>query len=1259
MKFIDDLFLDKKRDKDAAYLLYLLFSVIILALIIPTIIFRHPSGTDVYTHMYNTLLMADSTSVFDFYEKSFMAESQTYDYPFGMWLFGSLVMKVTGMGISELSYVFPLILSIGIIYFYYIYAYRLVSSKKEAILSSLFMVSMPIVVTGLLNYSTSRFVPVILIPIIILALDKPNIRSVLIQALLVFSLVVTHAGTYLFLMFFSMAYFILYALIWKKFDKGMYILILNLLFIYILAVNVFTYIHPQYIDKGTMVLTISESVSRNLGLEIVKDMGIVFYEKIFVENSFIYAIFWSSLIFFSGRLLKFIHSKIESMEIKKFYAIPIISNIKNVSHGIITAPFWIGPLHVILSIFGFHKIDTAGKCIALSLVFTALFPGAMQSGEGTGSLREIYYLYLIIPITSAIGFYYMISVFEKYLSIKQQKNATTILILLVFISTISAPIIGIIYYGPTLSGTDSEKEDLTWLSKIGNPTEGVPGFAYRERIDLYANKLTPDIPAGSETKRYLNDLKRTYFYNDSEEYTKDLYSFNLKYLISSERILKGFENINGSVTLDSNKKLDKIYSSENNFGFYKYITPPETYRTSISDEFQLDFNEASQKIQDFGSSFLVENEFYKIKLGQSSPEIRYLGTKTKNFLGEGGSYDFITISWNGAYLKRYASYNLNELNYPDISIYKNQIIYKTVLKDEKDFENWATLIVKYTFHEKAITKEIILANDWVTLDKDLSMYMSMSNSIFAPISDFEFNQIESAGDKSVTKKIYPSQDAVILKDKKFNEIYLNENGEGIYIKYSDSKPYPTRLSYMGSTMYKYGTISVDSSNYLSPAESMHLIQDISVGEKSTASNNIAQYTSINPYLYPEGEIPVIFTGWKNDDTFSSDIINKFKVFNIPYNQLISKGTTLSPQNGIFYTGYNTFYDGQRDAYKPFELQKQEIQNMKESLNVNGLLFFQYNLDTIRALSENKMIFADSLMVSSPFMEFFREGLRHPKTAYYHGNETGVVFLPITLPISSSLRPGYEVDELFTQWEDTLSSVYEDEGIANFYWNSYEIGNPNYINRIMDLINIAKSKNMTFTIPETITSHFILMKKIATNVTVGIDYIFLNASNLNQEEIKGVTYRLDLPAISFSCPYSVSNGRISRMKMDNGKCRFYVSFDLGQAETKEVKIEPNTDRNNFDLDFNNVYEGNNVITIRDISGEPVDRATIYIDAHRFESDNKGKTDFSIRRGIHSILVEKPGFNSLESKIEVRGRIYKYIGNFSNIPSLNLSGINKSK
>ncbi len=1249
MKLTRDLLSGQKLDKNTLYLIYLLLSVMILAYIIPTIIFLSPSGTDVYTHMYNTIRMDNSNSLFEFYEKTFEEESLAYGYPFGLWFLGSIVMKVTGIDVHELAYIFPLILAAILVFVYYIYAHRLLLSKNKAILASIFLISMPLMPMAILQYAPSRsVVPMLLIVIIYMAINKPtNLSSVFISGLLVFSLIFTHTGTYMFLMFFSIAYFILYALIWKRFDAGMYILIVSLLFLYVTAVELFPYVHPQYINKGRMVLDISESISSKLGSELVKEMGIIFYDRIFVGNNLIYVIFWSSMILAAGIILLLIHSKIESSHYKNFLAIPVIGNIKNVSHGIATTPFWIGPVHTLLSVFGIFRLDAKGKCIALSLAITALLPGAMGSEGGTGALRELYYLFLIIPISSAAGFYYIVPAIKKY-STNKIKNILLILIVsLLLLPLISAPIIGNLYYLPTISGTKSEKENLIWLSKTGSPDEGAPFFMYRERISLYANKLTPSIPYGSEMRRYTDNLKNTYFSEGAEEYTRDLYSFNIKYIISSDRTLKGFGERRESLRIDSNKQLDKIYSADNNFGIYKYITSPAVSRNSSSEDSGVKLKDSALKIQDFGSTFLVENDFYKVKLSRTSAELNYIGTRTRNMLGEGVASDYIRLTWRGAYSERSAVYNLKDLNYPSILVEDNTITYKTAVRDAKNTENWATLIVKYTFYEKAIKKEVTVVNDRVRSDSDLIMNLWLSSSIFAPLTDFETNQLEYDGKKVRARTIYPSQDSVILQNRIFNELFLSDGGKGLFIKYGDSSPYPTSISYKGSTVYDYGLITVDSSFSLSPSEPITLTQYLSVGDKTTARSNIEYYTSVSPYLYPEARIPVVLVGYldEKDRGYSSDIYERFRDSGITYTEAVTPAGKILLQNGSVPAGYLNTYEKQ--TYKNLSIQNDDIRRIKEALDVNGVLpgSFKYNLDTIKALSDNNILFAAALTVPAPIREFFREGLRHPKPAYYRGEETGVVLIPVTRPASSILRPVFDVENAFSQWKETLDSAVEDGGMAVFFWNAKEIGNPDYIDQVMELVNYSKSRGMSFTAPGEIAAHFRLIQKVSADVAKGADYVILNAVNHNNEEVKGITYRLKLPVLDNSCSYSAVNGRIPRQEKKEGSCLVYVSFDLKAGEQKEVSVEPaNITRKQFKLDFSGVYEGSSVIRVRDDQGNPVAGADVYVDARWLQSDNKGDVELIIRRGMHRIRVEKPGFVSKDYEIEVGGRLYKLLSRF---------------
>src|SRR5690606_6494770 len=120
-----------------------------------------------------------------------------------------------------------------------------------------------------------------------------------------------------------------------------------------------------------------------------------------------------ALIYASGRVCVSVHRRFRQLVNSNYATIPLIGNITNVSHGIITTPFWMGPLHSVLSIFGFFLLDMRGKCIAVALIFAALLPASMGSDVGTGALREIFYLFLIVPVCAAAGFCYILPIIEN------------------------------------------------------------------------------------------------------------------------------------------------------------------------------------------------------------------------------------------------------------------------------------------------------------------------------------------------------------------------------------------------------------------------------------------------------------------------------------------------------------------------------------------------------------------------------------------------------------------------------------------------------------------------------------------------------------------------------------------------------------------------------------------------------------------------------------------------------------------------------
>ena len=1229
---------------DSGILLVFLIAICFLAYFMPTVLFFSPSGTDVYSHAYNTQNMADASSLFGFYEESFKNEYQGYDYPFGMWYFGSILMKVTGMSSMELAIILPLAALFILLILYYIFALELLKISEGAILSTIFLISMPVLAIGMLNYSTSRYVVLFLIPILYIALQKPEIKTAIISLLLVFILGFSHTGTYMFLIFFSIMYFLIYAAVWKKLDRGFFILIVSLLFVYVQIAQYFPFVQPQYLDKGRFVITMADSLASISGLGFISEMGTLFYENIFVSSNIVYVLFWSSLLYVVSKLIIITRVRTENLFApqNKFAALPILDNVSQISHDIISAPFWIGPVHSVLAMIGFFKLDARGKCIFLALIGTSFVPGAMKFAGTAGgtTTREIFYLFLIIPVAAAAGFYVLLALVKRY-SVKKHYSIPTLAIyVLILIPLIVAPIIGSIYYAPSISGTEQEKTNLQWLNTTGNSFEGAEGPGYRERIDIYAQKLTPSIEAGSETNRYMDDLYKTYFYEGAEEYTRDLNSFNIKYILQSERTQKGFVEGVESLKISTNLMLDRIFASDNNFAIYRYISPPENNQKISIEEFPLVFTNSNTSLQKSGSLYLFENDYYKVKLGETTPGIQYIGTNTENLLGGGSLGEFLTITWSGKYHENIVGYILEDLDC-DVTHEGNRIVYRTTIYDDKNTEKWATLIIKYIFYEKAFKREIVVANDWQNYESSVKMNCGITQMVYAPFNCFEIMQLTNGLEKPIRKHIYPSEDNVVLKDTIFSEIFINETEKGFLIRYGNTMPYPQQLVYRGSPYYEgVGNIMIDSKRDLNPSEPFILEQYYAVGTAQDSKDFIDEYTSVSRWDFAGGITPVVITGSARNSNEIEPVREMFERLDIPYNQIMSQKENEYLTNSNPIGQVNVYSD---DTFLTQPEQKFVITNALKTTGATGSLFanFRYNLDSLRALSEVGGAYTEAYTVFPPYEKIDQSGSRELKRAYIEGNRTDIVLFPVSMPFSYLLRPEYESDEALQQWSDIITGVLTNGGIAIFQWDIQDLADTSYRNDIGEMLYSAAQNGISYTTLDDVTSHYLMMENVYANVTKDIDEVHLTLTNTNPYQVKQATYRVVLPTIDGDAPYFVENGSMSRHYITGDTVVLYVSCDLKPGETKEVVVHPSIERKQFLIDANELFEGLSTIVIMDDDNNPVKNAHITVQGKTYESDEEGKVSLNIRRGEYAVVIEKPGYTSVRFVIEVKGRIYQYL------------------
>lgn len=866
--------------------------VVVVAYIVPNGEFGRLFGTDEYTHLYHSQEMYASDSLFEFYvrmgEKVSNPESpdNLYAYPFGLWFFAAIVAKVTGISMTETALIYSLVFVLVLVSSYYFYINAFIKKNTQKILGILFFLSMPVISMNITGFRPEIFtLPLIFILIYFALLDEIKLRYLVILGLLTFILVISHTGSFIFLLAFSIGYIFIYSLIWGKFPKMMYILSAAMLFIYVLTIRIFSHIHPQYITKATLFLMPGSVLAKKFYIFFADDLSYVLYTNIFVQNDFAYAIFWSALIFAGAVLLLQVHKDISRgfRALKGFAQISLMPTRGLLSKGWLSTPVWAGPIHVVLSVFGVFFLESRGMCILITTIITSVLPGYLEQTGGvigaTGSLREIVYLIIIIPVVSVAGFEYILSKL-KGLS-RLSRVSSSAFIFLILLSMILVPAIGNAYYNPIISGEDYTIKGLQWLGTIGHPDEKVTGYGFRP-TSAYAQKDVAGygISRGTEV-RYFEKLLKDIFFTPNPGSAEDFsFAFGSKYLISSDKIVQDLGGDRSKVQIDSNPMLDKIYSS-GDFGIYDNPISLETSGNYKSLNGNI-------SIKQSGSNLELLSPRYKVVMDVNSPTILFIGTARANYLSEGFFIDFMRMDFFG-------ETQMLIFNDPTFSkeIHDNEITYRKVL--QKGDEKWATVTVKYTFYPETIRRQFIISDDWY--NTTLPMRLFFSSEIFIPMTDIMLKN----GPRNITRTISPLEDSVPISEI-YHYLFLMEDNQGICINYDSTAPFPNYLTYQGSTRYtEYGLATTDQYAGLIPGSSVTFTQYISIGDENTAESRIEKQKKITLHSYPDGSIPLIVIPYANltlPSYFQSEI-SQMSEENRSY---IITGGLNPPVRGIFEEG---------------------------------------------------------------------------------------------------------------------------------------------------------------------------------------------------------------------------------------------------------------------------------------------------------------------------------------------------------------------
>jgi hypothetical protein len=1170
------------------YLLILAVAVFTLAYGVPTAIYFRPFGMDVYSHMVYTRDMYESTSLNEFYDKiRFEAQDSELGigYPFGIWFFGAMIAKVVGVNPYDVANFLPIVLTGIICVLIYAMARLFIDPEISPWMSVAFMLSMPVVSMSLLSYRPSVFVTIFLLVILFLN-QKHEIRlrkSIPLTALCVFALCISHTGTFLFLITFSLAYVLIKSSVWGMFQRRMFALITVLLVGYVLTVSAFPNIQSQYIDKSTYYSTIGEIVSEKIYISFPADMGEIFHKEVFENKNIVHAIMWSAMVFGLCKLI--IHVREDMLKRVQtrtggFQAtIPILGSIKNISHSVLTTPFWIGPLQVLLTVPGYSRLNVKGKCMLCTAAIVTIIPGAFYTGS-TGALRELYYMLIIMPFVASAGLAYLI---ERVAEPKQQKSpfwvpsATLagLMIFAIFSATLLAPIIGAIYYLPPTSGANFEINSLKWLGTVKDTGGNAIGYGYRNMVEVYANKTNPWTRPGTETRVFLQNLLNTFFSSTGEDYSKGLYyTFRGDYLIDSDRVLRNLQGMDstirdgtelnytepGDVFLDNNTNLDKFYDSDRIFGIYRYIPPSYNIYLMKDDSPGLRFDENATQIKDAGVAFWVQTGTYDIQLDKKRPEIILLRNDQIDILGEGYMRDQISLSGLGGPLAGYnGAFFLNELEYPIIQLKDNEVVYKTILQDS-DGANLATLTVGYTFYQKAIRKDITVSNDWLVSDADYALQTLLYSSHYSPsLPYFSYYGLDG---KVVNKTIYPSEDTVQIGNLDFDMIYFNNGVTGLSYLFTGSNQYPNEIRYKRSTAYNYSYGSVGLRRTIEPSRAMHVTEFISLGDRKTAEDNVEAYASTVVYPYPDGIIPVVLAGYSDAGGAGAasdrDILfQKLSARNVTYNEGINPyNTNMTPLASI---GGNANLIPYIDVltgrlYDNISVQNRSIRSLgkfaiERNLSSRGLISrsLTYNLDTLSLLTSNGFTHIIGQPSADFYYDYYPQEMRDPSYARLHGNETSVMILPVT-------ESKYDYADPIKDWKSVVDLSAKNGGLSVLVY-SQENFSGGHRQDLIDFVDYAQSKGLTFMSSDELVRRVKLSQNIDVTVSRTGQQLAVSTHNRNGDTVFGFTLEAELPQENGGCPYTSDSARIDRVANTTGICRIYASVDLKPDETKRFTLGP--------------------------------------------------------------------------------------------------------
>ena len=655
-------------------------------------------------------------------------------------------------------------------------------------------------------------------------------------------------------------------------------------------------------------------------------------------------------------------------------------------------------------------------------------------------------------------------------------------------------------------------------------------------------------------------------------------------------------------------------------------------------------------------------------------------------LGEGYFQENLMISGTGGGTD-VNQYSLDSLNFTH-EISKNQIIYRTILRGNQNVSevNVASLTVTYRFYPDMVQREYLISNDWPGTGSSPQKSMTLSTNLFTGMSDFVIMNDQGL----VRRHIYESEDASAINDKITN-LYVHEGNEGIFIKYGSTAPYPTSLIYKGSTVYNMSSISVSQSNRINSGASFHIIQYLSVGDEYSAEQNILNHADIVLTNYPMGTIPFVITGYRtpmidlmemgnirqgydiireNGISYSEVVVptvqaddsnatlssttDSGQVTNVLQDQNLQQLPSINleeisasgiPIIGALSTGtrhIDDYYTQEKNIASLYEYAKGQDVKLTGFMPMSLI----YNQDTLKILREHQTPFVLAIPVNPPVKGFYDRGFRNPEIAYYHNESTGMVLLPVSYPMSSSLLLQPDPEDVFSSWKTIIDQAAKNDEMVLFVWRANDIGNPDYTDEFVNLTAYAREKGLTFTTPAALSDHYLKLQNIEYEGTIKNDMATIQVHNKNGETATEVTFKVLLPVLKTG-DYNVENARIVREIRKDDNEWIYITTDLPGYSRTNLVITPESARENLSVEVpSQLIEGPITLVVRTPEGTGLKNVDVSVDLDHYKTDKDGEVRFEVRRGIHTATIQSPGYNPVTLNLDVKGRIFF----LSNLPQI---------